>query len=297
MKPDRLNTDDYRQFLADRAALDAFERAFGMFGDKERRYADAFHVEARDGGEIDVPGIEARVDGAGRMIVTGHAAVFNRMSLELADMFGSFKEKIEPGAFDNVLDTDPHVTLNYLHDDRALLTSTRATPPLELSTNARGLRFWGPVMRDESSGELPSYANDLRIAMAAGAVNQASFKFRVAPGGETWTIEDDGNSITRTITEIGGLYDVCACPMGAYPATDSQLVRKRAVDFAVSTGRLPEEAGADESNVAPGTEGEQTDTSRDAGGQLSEQQDRFGEDADQRLAMARATLTRKGIKT
>lgn len=213
---------------------DALERAFGSFGGVELRGGIALLSE--------LPLAEARIanDGAGVMTVKGHASVFDRMSLDL----GGFRERIAPGAFDQVLDGQPHTTLNWNHDDRWILGSTRAPDQqnggLELQIDPVGLRFFSRVVHDPATLEPPSYAQDLRIAMGAGLVSQASFAFTV--GDEEWLIDSQGN-FTRTILRVEGLYDVCVCAMGAYPSTDSHLLRaalaQRALEHATKTGRLP----------------------------------------------------------
>src|SRR5215208_7028942 len=58
----------------------------------------------------------------------GHAAVFNKWSLDL----GGFRERIKKGAFDEVISRDPHVLHVIDHDTRMVLSSTR-NKTLELS--------------------------------------------------------------------------------------------------------------------------------------------------------------------
>jgi phage head maturation protease len=67
-------------------------------------------------------GVEIRESGAGQEYVTmrGHAAVFNRDSLDL----GGFTERIKPGAFADALAATPDVHLVSEHDmARALARS------------------------------------------------------------------------------------------------------------------------------------------------------------------------------
>lgn len=213
--------NDWKRLLDDNArrALEVFERRCGTFGDVERRslpFTDG-EVEVRDSGE-----------GPDAYTVKGHAAVFNRKSLDL----GGFQEVIAPGAFDNVLDRNPHVLLLWDHDTRYQLASTK-TNRLELRIDPRGLYFWARVVGSTS------HARDLRYLMDAGEVDQASFAFTVAR--DTWEIKNEGRdkeTVLRTIEEVADLFDVTVTAMGAYPQTDSSVVRAYAFNYAADTGRL-----------------------------------------------------------
>src|SRR5581483_4878161 len=101
---------------------------------------------------------------------------------------------------------------------------------LELSVNQHGLRYYADVAPT-------SYARDLRVLMEDGIIEQSSFLFNIAPGGEEWAV--DGDRVTRTVTQVGELFDVCVCAAGAYPATDSGLARKLLLDYAHARGFIP----------------------------------------------------------
>jgi HK97 family phage prohead protease len=223
---------DWKRLLDDNArrALEVFERRCGTFGDLERRslpFTDG-EIEIRDSGE-----------GPDAYTVKGHAAVFNRKSLDL----GGFQEIIAPGAFDNVLDRNPHVLLLWDHDTRYQLASTK-TNRLELRVDPRGLYFWARVVGSTS------HARDLRYLMDAGEVDQASFAFTVAR--DTWEIKNEGKdkeTVLRTIEEVAELYDVTVTAMGAYPQTDTSVVRAYALNYAADSGRLDTE----EDRESPGS--------------------------------------------
>jgi HK97 family phage prohead protease len=91
--------------------------------------------------------------------MVGHAAVFNRWSLDL----GGFRERIKKGAFDEVLSRDPHVVHVIDHDTAKILASTRSKS-LDLSIDPKGLRYWSKVAPT-------SYANDLRILLERGDIS------------------------------------------------------------------------------------------------------------------------------
>ena len=220
---------DWKRLLDDNArrALEQFEARCGRFGEHERRsisFTDA-GVEVRDSeGDPDA------------YTVKGHAAVFNRKSLDL----GGFQEIILPTAFDSVLDRSPHVLLLWDHDTRYQLASTK-TNRLELRIDPRGLHYWARVVGTTS------HARDLRMLMDAGEVDQSSFAFTVAR--DTWEIKTHGDgeeTVVRTIEEVAELFDVTITAMGAYPQTDSSVVRAYAFNYAADLGHLDPGGDAEE---------------------------------------------------
>ena len=151
--------------------------------------------------------------GAEYLTVTGYAAVFDQMSLDL----GGFREIIEPGAFADVLGASPDVHLVIGHNMDLPLARTR-NGTLELGEDIRGLKMWARI------DSRLSYAKDLAVQLKSGLVDQMSFAFTIPEGGDTWTVDDAG-SVTRTVNRIDGLYDVSVVAAGAYPQTDVQAVR------------------------------------------------------------------------
>lgn len=191
------------------------KQRFGTFGQTETRTFAA----------------ETRISGAGAdgYQIIGYGSVYDSPSVEMLSPFGSFIERISPGAFSSVLASNPDVLLTIDHDPGRTLARTKSGT-LELRTDPKGLRFWG------RAGDT-TYARDLRVMMDRGDIDGASFKFSVAPGGEDWNISDDG-VVQRTITRVGALYDVCVTALGAYPDARAELMRTRALEFAYSRGFL-----------------------------------------------------------
>lgn len=215
---DRLNP-------AERRALDVFQGRCGQFGDRERRQVPLDVEETSDSG-----------DPAVQFVVKGHAAVFNRKSLDL----GGFQERIDTGAFNDVLDRNPDVHLVWDHDlGRPLARTLSAKYLLELREDPRGLFYYAKVAPT-------SFAADLRVLMEGGVIDQASFAFTVLE--DTWEVvnrDKNDEYVLRTIHKVGDLYDVTITAQGAYPQTDSQVVRAYALDYATTHGRL-EDAATDE---------------------------------------------------
>jgi uncharacterized protein len=148
--------------------------------------------------------------GADTFTVVGYASVYNQLSHDL----GGFRERISPGAFDAVLATDPDVHFVWDHDTRYVLARSKNNT-LRLSSDAVGLRVNADV------GPY-SYAQDLRVALERGDIDQASFSFNVAEDGDEWAVDGKDN-VRRTIGNIGALYDVTVTAKGAYPQTKLEV--------------------------------------------------------------------------
>lgn len=157
--------------------------------------------------------------------ILGYAAVFNALSEDL----GGFREIIEPGAFDDVLGDDVRALLN--HDPNLLLGRTTAGT-LALSVDEVGLRY-------EITPPDTSYANDLVVSLERGDLDQSSFGFRVAKGGDTWKEPaEDQPWYLRIIHKFARLYDVSPVTFPAYQATSVAL---RDYLQAINAGRAPGE--------------------------------------------------------
>lgn len=140
-----------------------------------------------------------------RVTIRGHAAVFDRLSGDL----GGFRERIKRGAFRKALDKQDDVRLLVNHDAYPVLARTKSNT-LELREDPRGLHVFADVAPT-------TFAKDLRVSMQRGDIDQMSFGFTVARGGDEWA-ERDGE-IIRTITEVDQLFDVSVVTFPAYPQT------------------------------------------------------------------------------
>lgn len=184
-------------------------------------------TEIRNHHVAQLGGIEVRESGAGSQFVTmrGEAAVFNSDSHDL----GGFTERIMPGAFREILASNPDVPLVSQHDQGRPLARTR-NGTLELRETPQGLHVWARI------NTATSYGADEVVKLRDGLVDGMSFAFTVDPSGESWKTREDG-TILREITQVSGLYDVSIVTQGAYPAAHAELVRS--YERAVSEGRAP----------------------------------------------------------
>lgn len=219
-------------------------------GDRELLSAPLTNLEVRQSGDPDFRDFYT---------LSGHAAVFG----DTADL-GSFRETIQPGSFQRALETSTvHLVWNH-NMDMPLASTDSGT--LDLREDQHGLRVWARIPR------ALDYAANLRTLVETGIATGMSFAFTLPEdgSGEVWTRAEDGTP-ERTITRIDALYDVSATPRGAYSAP--QYSMRSVYERAVTTGRLPDEAGTNPTPVAqPETDAGRADTATepDAGGMTAE---------------------------
>ncbi len=139
-------------------------------------------------------------DDAPAMLI-GYAARFNAWS----ELLGWFTERIRPGSFKKALmKSDVRMLMN--HDSNQLPLG-RTPKTLRLVEDTKGLRFENDLPDTE-------FARNLVMSIQRGDLNEMSFGFSVAEGGDEW-VEKDGIS-KRTITEVDELFDISPVNFGAY---------------------------------------------------------------------------------
>jgi HK97 family phage prohead protease len=161
--------------------------------------------------------------------MSGYAAVFDQQTTLYDGRFTQINEQIDRRAFDTVMrdqamgEPSGVVHFNFGHDmNRAVAaTNVPAGQPgsLQLSVDSQGLYFLAKVPRDDPDGVA------LAAKMRSGVVAQSSFAFTIdgIDTAESTDEETGRTTYSDTITEVGHLYDVCACSQGAYSSTVSGL--------------------------------------------------------------------------
>jgi HK97 family phage prohead protease len=159
---------------------------------------------------------EIRVENAESREVIGYASVFTNTdgNPALSENLGGFREKIDPEAFNGVLDNDVRALFN--HDPNLILGRTTAGT-LSLSVDERGLKY-NFTAPDTTTG------NDLLVNLENGNITQSSFGFIVEE--DDWDEDENGMTI-RTIKKVGRLLDVSPVVYPAYPDAE---VGKRSLD-------------------------------------------------------------------
>lgn len=175
---------------------------------------------------IDVRDPSSNHDGTWTM--SGYAAVFDQETVLYDGKFIRITETIDPAAFDRVLREQGlgspagvvHFNLGHDMNRAVAATDVPAGMPgsLVLRADASGLFYFARVPKDDPDGVA------MASKMGTRVLAQASFAFTIARAEWTDTENDEGPDVShRRILEIAHLYDVCACPQGAYAQTVSQL--------------------------------------------------------------------------
>jgi HK97 family phage prohead protease len=145
-------------------------------------------------------------------VIQGYAAVFNSLSAEMGAGGRSVREVIRPGAFGKVLAGNPDVRGLIDHNSSAILSRTR-NGSLTLAEDSHGLRFEMRLIDTQ-------LCRDLLACVKAGLLNQCSFGFTVAPGGDSWRSEN--GCYLREIRAFDSLSDISVVTFPAYPASECE---------------------------------------------------------------------------
>lgn len=153
--------------------------------------------------------LELRREPGGRPIIRGYAARFNSVSFPISSAFGSFRERIRPGAFRNAIRGDVRALVN--HDASKILGRTKSGT-LTLREDNSGLYC-------EISPPDTSVGRDAVESVKRGDLDGMSFGFGVID--EDWSKTEDGQQV-RELREVQ-LYDVSVVTYPAYPSTSVAL--------------------------------------------------------------------------
>lgn len=139
--------------------------------------------------------------------VEGYALLFGVNSDNL-----EFEEVIERGALDGVLGkSDVFALLNHDRSKGILARAKNGNGSLSLEVDSKGLKY---------RFEAPKTAlgNELLENLRRGEIDQSSFAFTVADGGEKWERQKNG-IWKRTISKFERIYDVSPVYNAAYSKT------------------------------------------------------------------------------
>lgn len=162
--------------------------------------------------------------------IEGYGSVFNERSLDL----GGFVEMIAPGAFDGVIErSDVKCYLDHNPGKGILARSRNGKGSLSLVVDEKGLKY-------EFDAPKTNLGDEVVEGLKRGDYSQSSFAFTVDD--EIWTKEEDGTYL-RTITKIGGLYDVSIVANPAYEGTSVAL---RSLDAFKAQEEIPAEVKEEE---------------------------------------------------
>jgi len=149
--------------------------------------------------------------------ITGYAAKFNTLSSPMpiireGKKIGTFREQLLPGCFAAALGTsDPRCLINH---DPNLILGRKSSGTLRLVEDEIGLRF-------ENDPPKTSYSTDIQDSMTRGDVNQCSFGFNVAEGGDSYVKDPNvAGGYIRSINNVEKLFDVSPVTYPAYDDTN-----------------------------------------------------------------------------
>lgn len=155
----------------------------------------------------------AAADIADRMVVQGYATTFNEPYVLYEDEEMRILEQVDAGAFRNADMRD--VIMQYDHRGHVFARIRNNT--LDIRTDAKGLF----ISADLGGTDI---GRQLYQEIKGGYTDKMSFAFKVT--GENVDRRTEGNQriVTRTITQIGKLYDVSAVSI---PANDGTTISAR----------------------------------------------------------------------
>lgn len=168
-----------------------------------------FNVQIRAETSIDSQGSKNQVESNQNMAISGIATVFNQPSIK-----GNFTEYIGQNALNGVDLTN--VLLLYSHDFSNILARADAGT-LQTSIQPDGLHF-NAQLPDTQLGK-DTYTNILN-----GNIKGMSFGFTIAPDGDSWSVNSQGNTI-HTIHQIDQVFELSLTSIPAYVETSVQVQR------------------------------------------------------------------------
>ena len=159
---------------------------------------------------IEEDSIELRGEGDLPTIV-GYAAVYNRPTSERFAEVHGFREEILPGAFSELLASNPDVRAFYSHDEARILGRTKSGT-LKLREDERGL-YCEITPPDTQLGR------DTIKEIRRGDLSGMSVRF----GKVKDTFRRENGQVIRTISKVGRLVELSPVALPAYEATEVSL--------------------------------------------------------------------------
>jgi HK97 family phage prohead protease len=180
--------------------------------------------------KVSAPDVEdrAEMESPQPMIVEGYAVVYEQpQTYQFGDE--TYTETIKRGSLDNA--DMRRTVMRYNHNDTVFALARTKNGSLQMMSDDYGLKIRAELIDTQSN-------RDVYKMIRSGLIDEMSFAFTVAQGGDTWTYSDDYKTVTRDIKAIDTVYDVSAVDTGFYENTS---IYARAFD---SVDTLKKEAEA-----------------------------------------------------
>ena len=144
-----------------------------------------------------------------QMIVEGYAVVFDQPQTYT---WGeeTYTETINRNALNGA--DMRRTVMRYNHNDTVFAMARVKNGSLMMTIDDFGLKIRANLIDTQSN-------RDLYKMIRTGLVDEMSFAFTVAEGGDEWTYSDDFKTVSREITAIDTVYDVSAVDNGFYETT------------------------------------------------------------------------------
>lgn len=180
--------------------------------------------------KVSAPDVEdrAEMESPQPMIVEGYAVIYEQpQTYQFGDE--TYTETIKRGSLDNA--DMRRTVMRYNHNDTVFALARTKNGSLQMMSDDYGLKIRAELIDTQSN-------RDVYKMIRSGLIDEMSFAFTVAQGGDTWTYSDDYKTVTRDIKAIDTVYDVSAVDTGFYENTS---IYARAFD---SVDTLKKEAEA-----------------------------------------------------
>lgn len=160
-------------------------------------------------------------------IVSGYASTFDEPYTIYSDDYVTFREVVDPKAFDNTDMSD--VIMQYDHEGRVIARTKNNT--LEVTPDGQGLF----IKADLNGTEL---GRELYDEIRGGYTDKMSFGFTIDRTEETRTDLEDGKiDILRRILSVSKLYDVSAVSIPANDSTSISVETRSEIDGVIEEVR------------------------------------------------------------
>lgn len=161
--------------------------------------------------KVSAPDIEERaeMEAPQPMIVEGYAVVYDQpQTYSFGDE--TYTETIVRGALDNA--DMRRTVMRYNHEDSVFALARTKNGSLQMMSDDFGLKIRAELIDTQSN-------RDVYKMIRSGLIDEMSFAFTVADGGDVWSYSEDFRTVTRDITAIDVVYDVSAVDTGFYENT------------------------------------------------------------------------------
>ena len=161
--------------------------------------------------KVSAPAIEERAEMQNEqpMIVEGYAVVYDQpQTYQVGEE--TYTETIVRGACDGA--DMRRTVMRYNHEDSVFALARTKNGSLQMMSDDYGLKIRAELIDTQSN-------RDVYKMIRSGLIDEMSFAFTVAEGGDEWTYSDDFKTVSRNITDIDVIYDVSAVDTGFYENT------------------------------------------------------------------------------